>query len=192
MKLLTGDSGATGREASRSRAVCCAVIYEDTASRDRALRLCDDLVRNLWNDLEFDFSWWRFDYLDDPAIARVAAESALWSDIAMFSVRSTGELPLPVRRWVDDWSHRRLADDGVLVALIGSIDTPRGETPAHSYLRQRAAQAHMDFLPHPSDFPLARAEITLSEIEARASWKTALLNDILRHPDMSNHWGINE
>jgi hypothetical protein len=191
MKLLVEESEKREQETDMSAAVCCAVIYEDTASRDRALKLCDDLVRNLWNELDFDFSWWRFDYLTDPAIAKLAAESALWSDITMFSARSGADLPIPVQRWVDDWSHRRPVDEAVLVALIGS-GSPHGDTPAHSFLRQRAALAHMDFLPPPAGVPLVRGEITLKEIEARATRKTALLNEILRHPDISNHWGINE
>jgi len=191
MKLEIEETGDLKQRTQPSAAVCCAVVYEDTASRDRALRLCDDLVRKLWHDLDFDFSWWRFDYLEDPGIARLAAESALWSDITMFSTGSGGDLPVPVRRWVDDWSGRRLTDESLLVALIGT-GVHRGDTPLHSYLRQKAALAHMDFLPPSSGATLAKGEITLKEIEARATRKTALLNEILRHPDLSNHWGINE
>ena len=160
MKLLAEHSQKAEQDSEGSAAVCCAVVYEDTASRDRALRLCDDLVRNLWNDFDFDFSWWRFDYLEDPAIARLAAESALWSDITMFSSGSVSDLPVPVRKWVDDWSHRRLADAAVLVALVGAGANP-GDTPVHFYLRQKAAQAHMDFLPPPSGMLLANSKITL-------------------------------
>jgi len=191
MSDILSPSVAGGAELYRSEAVSCTVTYEDTVSRDRALRLCDDLVRALWKELEFEFSWWRFDYLGDEAIARAAAESALKSDIAIFSARSGFQLPVSVRTWAEDWAGRRFQDEGVLVALIGTVNTLE-ITPVHTYLRQIAVQASMDYLPPLPDFESKRSTITFGEIEQRVNHKSTLLNDILDHPGMSSHWGINE
>jgi hypothetical protein len=191
MSSIRSPSTAGGRELHQSEAVCCTVTYEDTVSRDRALRLCDDLVRALWKELEFEFSWWRFDYLGDETIARAAAESALKSDIAIFSVRSGFQLPVPVRAWAEDWAGRRLQEAGVLVALIGTVNTVE-ITPVHTYLRRIATRASMDYLPPLPELGSRRSAMSFEEIERRANGRSTLLNDILDHPGISSHWGINE
>ena len=178
-------------DATTSERVLCAVIYEDTVSRDRALKLCDELVRKLWGDLEFEFSWWRFDYLKEDAIASMAAEFALQTDITLFAARSGNAFPAHVCRWIDEWSCRRQKGDGVLVALIGSM-SGQGITPMHTYLHQVATRSAMDYLPQWSDAALPNRTMTFEAIDSRANQKTALLNDILQHPNLSPHWGINE
>ena len=45
------------------------VLYEDHATRDRAMEICDRLVHKFWADVEFEFNWWRFDFLSDSTLA---------------------------------------------------------------------------------------------------------------------------
>lgn len=191
MSNISLPSMHDGAEIRQSDAVSCTVTYEDTVSRDRALHLCDDLVRALWKELEFEFSWWRFDYLGDDSIAQAAAESAIKSDIAIFSARSGFQLPVTVRAWAEDWAGRRLQEAGVLVALIGTVNTAE-VTPVHTYLRRIATQASMDYLPPLPELGPRRSTITIEEIERRANGRSTLLNDLLDHPGISSHWGINE
>lgn len=135
-----------GRRVLNERSTLSVVIvYEDQATRDRAMATCDYLVKRHWSDFEFDFSWWKFAYLRDPAIAAAAATAASEANMIIFSAQVGKELPPVVRGWVEKWSSKREKDRGALVALIGSPEDAL--TPTHYYLRNVAVKSHMDFLP---------------------------------------------
>jgi hypothetical protein len=55
----------------RAMREACAitVVYENGAARDLAIQVCDALAQKFFGDLEFDLTWWRFDYLADQEIA---------------------------------------------------------------------------------------------------------------------------
>src|SRR5947207_10261031 len=96
------------------------VAYEDATTRDRAMQTCDRLVRKFWKDVEFDFSWWRFDFLVDGGIVNAAVNAAVNSDLILISAHAGRELPGPVQRWIETWLPRRPGGGGVLVAMIGT------------------------------------------------------------------------
>ena len=186
-------SGSQTDETSKESEVISAVIaYEDSITRNRALRTCDRIVQKFWKDVEFNFSWWRFDFLRDPAIVRAAADAAARSDLILISAHAGRELSASVQRWIETWLVRREPGRGVLVAMIGTAeDQLRGWTPIHVYLREAAQRATMDYLPHVLDAPLGRLDASIETITNRAEKVTSLLDDILHRPSIS-HWGINE
>ncbi len=67
----------------KGEVVSALVAYEDSTTRDRALQVCDRLVQKFWRDVEFDFTWWRFDFLRDGEIAIAAANAATQSDLIL-------------------------------------------------------------------------------------------------------------
>ena len=169
------------------------VVYEDQPTRDRALRLCDELVRKFWHDIEMDFSWWRFDYLRDVDLARLAAEAAVSADFVVFSARGAKELPPPVRSWIDSWVDCRMNRPNALVALIGADDDPvKGLTPIHVYLQEIARHAEMDYLSHVSDASTVKLDTSMNGIARRAGEMTTLLDKMLHRPSIPPRWGINE
>jgi hypothetical protein len=169
------------------------VVYEDQQTRDRALRLCDELVRKFRHDLGMDFSWWRFDYLRDSDLAKLAADAAVNADIVVFSVRGANELPPPVRLWIDSWVDRQMSRPNALVALIGVADQPSiGLTPIHIYLREIARQAGMEYLSHLSDASTFRLDTSRHGIAGRAGEVTTLLDKMLHRASIPPRWGINE
>src|SRR5437773_12493802 len=76
------------------------VLYEDLATRDRAMQICDRLVQKFWADVEFDFSWWRFDFLHDSALAGDAVRLAARLELILLPAYSGPALPPPARPWV--------------------------------------------------------------------------------------------
>src|SRR5437899_10601275 len=60
------------------------VLYEDKETRERAMAMCDQLVKKFWSEVEFDFSWWRSDFLTDPTMAHVAAQDARAADFVIY------------------------------------------------------------------------------------------------------------
>ena len=57
----TNENGA-GLEAKAAWSV--VVVYEDAATRERAVSFCDQLVSRFWAKCEFDVSWWSFALLE--------------------------------------------------------------------------------------------------------------------------------
>jgi hypothetical protein len=169
------------------------IAYEDTMTRDRALRICDRLVAKFWKDVEFDYSWWRFDFLRDREILDAAAHSAARADLILVSAHSSRELPSSVQGWIETWLPLRKSGGGVLGAMIGTReDQLRGLTPIHVYLREAAQRANMDFLSQMIDAPLGRLDGSFETITNRAEKVTSLLDNILHRPSNPRHWGINE
>src|SRR5216117_1749369 len=110
------------------------VLYEDVATRQRAMQICDRLVQKFWADVEFDFSWWRFDFLRDREIFRAAADAAAHSDLILISAHAGRQLPALVQDWIETWLGKRERGKGVLAAMIGIDDDQlKGWTPIHVY-----------------------------------------------------------
>ncbi len=169
------------------------VVYEDKRTRERALRLSDALLRRFWSDIEFNFSWWRFDYLGDPGLANDAREAAVRSDWILFSAHGGRELPLTVRNWIESWSNKRVNPAGALVALIGTEDDSlKGTTPIHIYLREVAQRAGLDYFSQVVETLAAKQDVSADEISLRADKLTSVLDDIIRRPTIPQRWGINE
>src|SRR5215469_18601593 len=70
-----------------------AMVYEDPATRDYAIQLCDSLSRKFQDDLEFEFTWWGFKYLSDPEIAQQASRAAAEADLIVVCVHRSGFFP---------------------------------------------------------------------------------------------------
>jgi len=190
-KLLTKPQPDRFRE--NKELFSALIAYEDSTTRDRALRICDRLVEKFWKDVEFDYSWWRFDFLRDLDIVDAAAYSAAGADLILVSAHAGRELPLPVQRWIETWLPLRKSGGGVLGAMIGTgQDQYKGLTPIHVYLREAAQRANMDFLPQMTDAPLGRLDGSIETITNRAEKVTSLLDNILHRPTNPLRWGINE
>jgi hypothetical protein len=169
------------------------VLYEDIVSRERAMELCDRLVHKFWAEVEFEFSWWRFDFLHDSALAGDAVRLAARSELILLAAHAGRELPPPVRSWMEGWLPIREPGFGALVAMIGTdADQLRGLSPIHVYLREAAQRANMDYLPQVIDAPLSTLDTSIDTIANRAEKVTSLLDDILHRPPTPLRWGINE
>ena len=188
--LLTNPSGSLVKKEDLFSAV---VLYEDHATRDRAMEVCDRLVHKFWADVEFDFNWWRFDFLNDSALANDAVRLAARSELILLAAHAGRELPPPVKNWIENWLPMREPGFGVLVAMIGTEeDRLRGLSPIHVYLREAAQRANMDYLPQVIDAPLGKLDASIETISKRAEKVTSLLDNILHRPPTPLRWGINE
>jgi hypothetical protein len=168
------------------------VVYEDSATRDRAIRVCDHVKAQV-KEVELKFSWWRFDFLSDPKLAELAAKAAARADMVIFSAHDGKALPPPVRDWIETWLPRRKQKDSALMALIGAAETRFNQsTPARTYLHAVATRARMDYLPEPV---LALPEEQFGSVDSilkRVETITPVLRDILNHERIPTRWGLNE
>jgi hypothetical protein len=126
------------------------VVYEDLATRDRAAAICDDLVRQFWPDIRFQFDWWRVSFFEDDGFADLAVQSALVADIVIFCGTPDHELHPATKRWFEKWSRQRDGRDGALVDLTETSDTSNGGGELKKlYLRDVASRALMDYITKP-------------------------------------------
>jgi hypothetical protein len=178
---------------SHGEEVHLLVAYQDTATRNRAIHVCDHLVAGLGAEFDFSFSWWRFSYLAEPRLAEAAAAAALSADMIVFSAHADCMIPPHVVSWIDSWVDRRPERAGALVAMIGLVDDPKkGLTPAHFYLRRVAERARMDYFPQAVLTLPERSHGSLEDVVRRSETQSAFLEDILRRAQPADHWGINE
>ena len=192
--MHSGMNSNVEKHHSDSADVCAVVVaYEDTATRDRAVLLCDHLVNKLWDDLDFELSWWKFDFLRDPQIAAEAAAAAGKADMVVFSAHAAQEFPPTVKTWVESWVANRDGRDSALVALIGmEEDLTKGTSPIHIYLRDVAHRAKMDYLSDVPDAPSVGVDGSVGAIAQRAETVTSVMERILQQASPPSHWGINE
>ena len=161
------------------------VVYEDAATRERAVTFCDQLVSRYWAKCEFDVSWWPFTMLDQAAAAKEAVERAAQADLIVFSATPEGDFPPPVKAWVESWLNQRGEREGMLVGLMEpGADAGNREGQKHHYLRKAAHHGAMDYLTRVPPDTCFSIPDSLESYTERACQVTSLLDDIL-HQQLS-------
>ena len=123
------------------------VLYEDILARQAAIELCDSLAQTFYRDLDFQFSWWRFKYLNDQKISSEAVEAARNADLLLVSVQSSEAFPLELKAWFERWLSIRETSEGALVFISHQEEASGRRGPQASYLYLLAQRAKFDFLP---------------------------------------------
>ena len=175
------------------------VVYEDSATHVRALQIYDYLLAHAGSEIEFQFSWWSFDLLQETRRAENAARIAEAADLVIFSTRRGGELPPEVTAWIESWVARRAGRSGAIAALFSP---PRAETAGaggrRAYLQNVAKSAGMDFLAHEAEPMLTIYFAELDELVHHtaplvhhAAPLVLLYQDAFDRPDSSPYWGVN-
>ena len=176
----------------RKEACTVLVLYEDLATRQRGLAACDYLMRNFWAEVEFEFHWWRTDFLADASLAAVAAEKASEANLIFLCSTGTKQPSANLIAWFDSWIENRLAGEGLLVNLV------TGEAPVHHrqvgelFLREISRRADLDYLgtfPHTST---GTYPTSTGDEEFRANQMSAALEGLLRESPPPPHFGIND
>lgn len=124
-----------------------AVFYENDAARELALQLCSSLTRKFARDLEFAFTWWRFKYLDEPAVAREALQAANGADMLLVAVEGMEDLPAPVKAWFESCLAERKVAGGALVTIRSPADDQKPSAWRSNYFQSVAERAQLDYLP---------------------------------------------
>jgi hypothetical protein len=160
------------------------MVYEDPATRDYAIQLCDSLSQKFQDDLEFEFTWWGFKYLSDPEIAQQASQAAAEADLIVVCVHRSGIFPSEVQKWFEAWSSERQLPEGALVVVevSGQIEDPQASQ--HQPLKSLAQRANLDYLALPFVTPATSngtSKAGSHEIENRFEERYH-----------SSGWGINE
>ena len=136
------------------------------------------VAREAGDILEIQFSMWRFDYFNSPAMREAAVRQAQQADIIVLAPKnSSGGLSDPVTSWLEQWTGRRRVLPGALVAVFDPATGPHLATSfVVRQLRAAAGLAGMDFF-----FSALR-----QFVPARAATReTPLVTKSTRFPDLS-------
>jgi hypothetical protein len=157
------------------------VLYENTDVRQRAMRMCDHLMRQFWCDMEFDFNWWRFSFLEDPILARQAGRHLADADVIIFAARRENELPPTIRNWLEGHLETRGVREGAFIALFGEEDEmPQADSRKDLYLRALAQRTGMEYLTEPPVALPGGLPDSLDMFSERAEEHTSIMENILR------------
>lgn len=160
-----------------------SVLYEDTDTRERAMGMCDHLMRQFWSDIEFDFNWWRFSFLEDAVLARQASRHAVDADVLVIAMRRDSALSPAILDWLERTLAQRGVREGAFIALLGGDG--RNLQPVarknDAALRALAERAGMDYFTEaPSVLP-GGLPASLDSYGHRAAQQSSVMEDILRH-----------
>lgn len=165
------------------------VLYDGDATRARAMAACDFLVKQFWEDVELNFHWWRTDFLEDAALATVAARDAVEADFLIIASEDRHAPAPSLERWFESWLDRRGDHQGALVDLTASR---AGQTFGLTETRQRffreiCRRGSFDYLT-----TLAEAGQEFSSPPPPGREVGGIIDDILGNSRPPSHYGLNE
>lgn len=163
------------------------VVYDDVITRQRAMTACDFLMQQLWSEVEFDFHWWRTDFLEHPVMAHAAAGQARAADFLIFCSSTENEFSPALKTWFESWSADRQGRDGVLLNL--TTTSPRS---VEEFLRGVADRAMLDYFATTRQTLTGNLPASFEEAEQRACQISSVLDEILNQPPRPPSFGLND
>lgn len=176
------------RETPDFQDVCnIVVLYDNDATRTRALAACDYLVRQFWQEVELKFHWWRTDFLADAQLARVAADNAVTADFLIISSENDLAFSPRLESWFESWLARRAGVQGALVDLLPPSSQPtRRDSPRERFLMDVGRHGGFDYL---TSIPGGAGESTRNDTRPPLA---GTIDDILGESRPPTHYGLNE
>ena len=156
------------------------VVYEDSSIRERAVHFCGRLIE-AQRSPELNLEWCSFPVLNEPALAHAAVEKAARADVVVFAMDARGDLPEPVKLWIEKWLNKRGEREGAIVGLLHRDESWQGVASFREiYLRHAARRAGMDYLSHAAPTLRRAMPDSLDSFSERAGRVTSVLDGILQ------------
>jgi len=169
------------------------VVYEDAASRQRAMAACDFLMQELWSEVEFDFHWWRADFLEHAVMAQAAAEQAADADFLIVCSNPEKGISQNLKEWFESWIEARHGRDGALLDLTQSnLTTTATMQTTETFLRAVARRAMLDYFTTAQQTVTGTLPSSYEEVQHRASQVSSVLDEILHQPPRPPSFGLND
>jgi hypothetical protein len=137
------------------------IVHEDSVAGIQAVDFLGRLTARLGARLNLDINpWqfytraWKFDWLRDSKLWSEAVAKSVEADMIILASRVHGNLPAPVRSWIESVMPRKQSKPAALVALLdGRCENGFGALPPARYLRLLAERYGVDFVCNLDDDP---------------------------------------
>jgi hypothetical protein len=171
------------RSESAEPGLSAVILYEDRASRERALEFWQRLSQQQEANEELLVDMISFAQLSRADEARRTAPKAASADFVVFAVTADGDVPDEIRSWIESWLGMRDAREGAMVGLVEG-DRSVGSTAGSKeiYFRHIAHRAGMDYLSQSPPAASKGLPDSLDSYQDRARHMTSVLNTILDTP----------
>ena len=179
--------------ASPAEALTIIVLYDNTSGRELAFHVCNRLTEHFGLEISLSFSWWRTDFLKDPALAAKALEDARAAEIVIVALDFEREIPPPLRNWFERWLTPQPDRERLLVDLTRSNpELPLTANQLHHFLHHIAHRAKADYLAsnlHKSD-KIVPLQVELGE---ESEWQITNSSDLWSEQNIPpSDYGLNE
>lgn len=182
---------SAGEAVARKSSCKVVIVYDDAATRARAMAACDCLIQQCWSEIEFDFQWWRADFLGDATMAELAAEQAAHADFVIVGCDPQREFSAALKQWFETWAARRGGRDGALLNLMTHWAASVAGWRNEQFLRDIAHRACLDYLT-PAESAPGELPASFEEAERRANLHSSILDEILNQPPRPPSFGLND
>ena len=154
---VAGLDGLTVFPPPAGRNLGVTLVYHDPPTHAWAGEVYERL-RKLAGKDSVRATWWKISDLMEPGVLAGAVSTAMRADVVVVALDAAERLPLSFHVWVDTWLPNRLQVAGCLVALIGSVEQPNGQSSRmREYLRAVAREGRLEFLLEERRLPVAPA-----------------------------------
>jgi hypothetical protein len=154
------------------------VIYETSPLRECAMSFCNKLSQPREFSSELKIDWLSFAFLCSSGMKVELLEKAAAADLIIFAMRAAGDLPDPVKLWIENWLAKRGEREGMLASLLKRDPIVTSVASFREfYLRNVAHRAGMKYFCQ----PVLNASIpdSLDSFNQRAVQMTSVLDKIL-------------
>ena len=159
------------------------VLYDDDSTRDRAMDACDYLVNQFWKDVELKIHWWRLDFLNDAALAGIAASNAIKSDFLIICLQPHEVISPSLESWFEIWLPHRGEKDGALVNLLGNGEKENSSPQIEQFLKYVCRRGNFDYLTSIPFETRPGGDGASGQVAGKTIWRES------RPP---SHFGLNE
>ena len=179
--------------ANTTKPLSVILAFDGDVAHKKARQFFAHLLEEFEEEFELESSWWSFEQLCQERFAEAAARAAASADVIGFVSAAPGDLPFPVKAWIERWLAKKEDRDAALVALVGrESDGTQTPSPMQQYLEHIAKEAGLAFFPGTFALPQGAPRFMPETILARAETRTALMETILNYVPPPPRWGINE
>jgi hypothetical protein len=121
------------------------VLYSERESGKQAAQLLERVAQRAGAPESCESSLWRFDVMENPAVAREALYEARDAHIVLLSAQGIHRPPHWLMEWLEIWAMTRRVREAVLAAWCQAVHA-RQLRQALVGLRNLAAQHDLDFI----------------------------------------------